>query len=202
MNKISPVAATAIIGGVAALLAAGAIGLPLHVVSWPARLNAALFICLAAYAAVLARLSATPGRRIAAPLFLLAAVLAGAASVTGFVIPAAAGLAWIRSGICFPGSILRRMAAEFLTAAGGLALCALLRPPGVAGWGLGVWLFFLVQALYFADVDSIRVQPGSRRGRGMAAALHTRAQALLHERKLERAFAELQLSPQRDSDTY
>jgi hypothetical protein len=200
MNQISPITATAIFGGVAAVLAAGAIGLPLQVVSWPARLNAALFMCLAAYAAVLARLSATPGRRLAAPLLLLAAVLVGAASVTGFVMPAAAGLAWIRSGICFPGPVLRRVAVELLTAAGGLALCALLRPPGVAGWALGVWLFFLVQALYFAVVHPVRVQPGERWGQDTAPALHTRAHALLHERQLERAFAALQDGFRRGSD--
>jgi hypothetical protein len=194
MNPISPITATAIFGGVAALLAAGAISLPLHFVAWPARLNATLFLCLAAYAALLARLSARPIRDCAAPLLLLSAVLASAASVTGFVVPAAAVLAWIRSGICFPGPVVRCAAAEILTLAAGLALCGVLRPPGIAGWALGLWLFFLIQALYFAFVDSAPA-------RDPRQSLRSRAQALLREQKLERAFSELQLPSQRDSDT-
>ncbi len=195
MKEISPITAGVIFAGAAALLSAGAISLPLHFVAWPARLNATLFLSLAAYAAWLARLSASPIRGLAAPLLLLSVVLVSAASVTGFVIPAAAGLAWIRSGICFPGPAARRAAAEILTLSAGLALTALLRLPGIAGWALGLWLFFLIQALYFAFVDLAPV-------RDPRQSLRNRTQALLREQKLERAFSELQLSSQRDSDTY
>lgn len=195
MNPISPITATATFGGAAALLSAGAISLPLHFVAWPARLNAMLFLCLAAYAALLARLSARPIRTFAAPILLLSAVLVSAASVTGFVIPAAAGLAWIRSGICFPGPVVRRAAAETFTLAAGLALCGVLRPSGTAGWALGLWMFFLIQALYFAFVDPAPA-------RDPRQSLRSRARALLREQKLERAFSELQLSSQRDSVTY
>lgn len=201
MNPISPITATAIFGGLAALLSAGAISLPLHFVAWPARLNATLFLCLAAYAAWLARLSARPIRGCAAPLLLLSAVLASAASVTGFVFPAAAGLAWIRSGICFPGPVLRRAAAEILTLSAGLALTTLLRLPGIAGWALGLWLFFLIQALYFVFVDPAPAFGGARPARDPRQSLRSRTQALLREQKLERAFSELQLSSQRRSDT-
>jgi len=192
MKEISPITAGVIFAGVAALLSAGAISLPLHFVAWPARLNATLFLCLAAYAALLARLSASPIRGLAAPLLLLSVVLVSAASVTGFVIPAAAGLAWIRSGICFPGPSVRRAAAEILTLSAGLALTTLLRLPGIVGWALGLWLFFLIQALYFAFVD---LAPA----RDPRQSLRSRTQALLREQKLERAFSELQLSSQRDS---
>jgi len=194
MKEISPITAGVIFAGVAALLSAGAISLPLHFVAWPARLNATLFLCLAAYAALLARLSASPIRGLAAPLLLLSVVLVSAASVTGFVIPAAAGLAWIRSGICFPGPSVRRAAAEILTLSAGLALTTLLRLPGIVGWALGLWLFFLIQALYFAFVD---LAPA----RDPRQSLRSRTQALLREQKLERAFSELQLSSQRRSDT-
>ncbi len=202
MKEISPITAGVIFAGVAALLSAGAISLPLHFVAWPARLNATLFLCLAAYAALLARLSARPIRTFAAPILLLSAVLVSAASVTGFVIPAAAGLAWIRSGICFPGPAARRAAAETLTLAAGLALCGVLRPSGTAGLALGLWLFFLIQALYFAFVDPAPAFGGERPVRTLRQGLHRRTQALLREQKLERAFSELQLSSQRDSDTY
>ncbi|MCU0593210.1 MAG: hypothetical protein MUC57_17290 [Desulfobacterales bacterium] len=202
MNPISPITATAIFGGAAALLSAGAISLPLHFVAWPARLNATLFLCVAAYAILLARLSARPIRSLSAPLLLLSAVLFSAASVTGFIVPAAAGLTWIRSGICFPGPGVRRAAAEILTMSAGLVLTFLLRPPGIAGLALGVWLFFLIQALYFAFVGPVQALSGELPDRDPRQSLHSRSQALLREQKLERAFSELQLSSQRHSDTY
>jgi hypothetical protein len=201
MKKTSPITATVIFGAGAALLAAGALSLPLRLSPRPTALNALLFLCLAAYAALLARLSAKPIRSFFAPLLMLAAVLPVAASVGGFVVPAAAGLAWMRSGICFPGPAARRAAAEALAAAAGLAVCAALRPPGAAGWALSLWLFFLVQALYFVIIDPHRRSRGEAPARDPLQTAHLRAQALLREQTLERAFAELDLSTHPGSDT-
>jgi hypothetical protein len=93
------------------------------------------------------------------------------------------------------------MIAETLITGTGLALCAGMRPPGWAGWALGLWMFFLVQALYFALVDPVQAPRGDCPGREVNETAHRRAQALLREEKLERAFAELQLSARRGSDT-
>ncbi len=201
MKTTSPITATVIFGAGAALLAAVALSLPLRLSPRPTALNAMLFLCLAAYAALLARLSAKPIRTLCAPLLMLAAVLPVAASVGGFVVPAAAGLAWVRSGICFPGPIVRRLAAEALFLAAGLGLCAALRPPGVTGWALGLWLFFLVQALYFVIIDAVPIARSEPPGQDPRQTAHRRAQALLREQKLERAFAELDLSTHPGSDT-
>jgi len=201
MKSTSPMAAATIFAAAAALLVAGALGLPLGLTPRPATLNAAMLLCLAAYAAVLARLSGKPLRTVSAPLLMLAALLPGADSVGAFAVPAAAGLAWVRSGICFPGPIGRRVAAEAFTAGGGLILCAALRPPGPAGWALALWMFFLVQALYFAFVDTAPRSGFEPDGLEPRAALRRRAQALLREQKLARAFEALQLSSRRGSDT-
>lgn len=195
-----PMAAALIFAAAAALLVAGALGLPLGLRPRPATLNAAMLLCLAAYAAMLARLSGKPLRAVSAPLLILAALLPVADSVGGFVVPAAAGLAWIRSGVCFPGPLGRRFAAEALTAGAGLFLCAALRPPGPAGWALALWMFFLVQALYFAFVDTAPGSGTEPAGQEPRAALRRRAQALLREQKLARAFEALQLSSRRGSD--
>jgi len=128
-------------------------------------------------------------------------VLAVAGSVAGFVIPAAAGLCWIRSGICFPGPLVRRIFAEALTAAAGLALVTGLRPAGLTGWFLGLWMFFLIQALYFAIINAAPLSRGERPGLDPRQTIRNRVQALLREQKLERAFEELQLSSRRSSDT-
>jgi hypothetical protein len=200
MKTTSPIIATVIFAAAAALLVAGALSLPLGLLRRPATLNLALFLCLGAYAPLLARKSRTPIRALAGPLLLLAAVLPVAASAGGFALPAATGLAWIRSAICFRGPLARRLVAETLTAAAGLAVCAGLRPPGVTGWVLAVWMFFLIQALYFVIVEAPPVARGEPPARHPRETLRRRAQALLREQKLENAFAELQLSVHPRSD--
>ena len=118
--------------------------------------------------------------------------MAAAGSVTGFVVPAAAGLSWIRSGICFPGSLPRRVCAEAITCAAGLALVRLLQPPGPYGLPLSIWMFGLIQALYFVVVDAERTGVPEKPGAGKGWRKRTVVQTLFSESKsLERAFEEL-----------
>ena len=58
-------------------------------------------------------------------------------------------LSWIRSGICFTGTPLRALIAELVTVVGGAALVAFQVPSSTVGWAVGIWLFALVQSLYF-----------------------------------------------------
>ena len=193
-KKISPVPTTVILAAAAAMLVATVTILPLRPIPRTAALNAAIFLCLAAYSAFIARSSGRSLRALFAPLFMLAAVMAAAGSVTGFVVPAAAGLSWIRSGICFPGSLLRRVCAEAITCAAGLALVRLLQPPGPYGLPLSIWMFSLIQALYFVVIDAERSGQTEPPIREKIEEAHCRADVLLREQKLERAFEKLGLS--------
>jgi hypothetical protein len=192
--KISPVAASVIFAAAAAVLVAAVTILPLLPIPRTAALNMAIFLCLAAYSAFLSRSSGRSLRALFAPLFMLAAVLATADSVTGFVVPAAAGLSWIRSGICFPGPLLRRVCAEAITCATGLALIRLLQPPGPYGLPLSIWMFGLIQALYFVVIDAESSGQTEPPIREKIEEVHCRADVLLREQKLERAFEKLGLS--------
>jgi hypothetical protein len=182
-----------IFAAAAAGLLAAVAGLPLRSALRPAAANAAIFLCLAAYSAYLARSSGRGLRELFAPLFMLFAVLAVAGSVTGFSVPAAAGLAWVRSGICFPDPMPRRLCAEALTGTTGLGLVWLLVPPGPYGAAIGIWLFGLVQALYFVMVDMERTGLSDKKGPDGVSRAHRQAEALLREQRLARAFAELGL---------
>jgi len=193
-KKISPVPTTVILAAAAAALIAIVTILPLRPILRTTALNAAIFLCLAAYSAFLARSSGRSLRALFAPLFMLAAVMAAAGSVTGFVVPAAAGLSWVRSGICFPGSQPRRVCAEAITCAAGLALVRLLQPPGPYGLPLSIWMFGLIQALYFVVIDAERTGVPEKQGQDRMAPAHRRADALLREQNLERAFEKLGLS--------
>ena len=192
-HSISPLLATVIFAAAAAALLAGAASLPLRSTYRPVGMNLSIFLCLAAYSIFLARVSGRNLRDLFAPLFLLAAVLASAGSVTGFALPAAAGLSWIRSGICFPGPTARRVDAEVFICAGGLALTWLLQPPGPYGWALGMWMFGIIQALYFLAVDVGHTGRSAKEDWARRTMVHRRAEALLHEQKLSRAFEELGL---------
>jgi hypothetical protein len=192
--KMSPVAASVIIAAAAAVLVAAVAILPLRPIPRLTATNATIFLCLAAYSAFLARSSSRSLRALFAPFFMLAAVLAAAGSVSGFVVPAAAGLSWVRSGICFSGSLPRRVYAEAITCAAGLALVRLLQPPGPYGLPLSIWMFGLIQALYFVVVDAERTGLPEKQGQDRMAKTYCRAETLLREQKLERAFEELGLS--------
>lgn len=70
----------------------------------------------------------------------------------GFLILALLVLAWIRSGVCFPGPATSRIAAEAALVLGGGVLVQNFAPHTPAAWALGIWLFFLIQSLYFVWV--------------------------------------------------
>jgi len=193
-SKISPVAASVIFAAAAAVLVAAVTLLPLRPMPRLTATNATIFLCLAAYSAFLARSGGRSLRALFAPLFMLATVMAVAGSVAGFVVPAAAGLSWIRSGICFTGSMPRRVCAETIACAAGLALVWWLQPPGPYGWPLSIWMFGLIQSLYFVVVDAERSGLPEPNVRERLEKAHGRVGILLREQKLERAFEELGLS--------
>jgi hypothetical protein len=192
-SRISPVVTSVIFAAAAALLFAAVTNLPLRLIPRTTALNTALFIDLAAYAGFLGGLNKERRHELFAPFLTLSAVLAVAGTVSGFVIPAAVTLSWIRSGVCLPGPTLRRVFAEAIFCPAGLALAWALQPPGLYGWTLSVWLFWLIQSLYFLVVDSEAASRVERPCRNRFAAAHSRTEVLLREQKLERAFEELGL---------
>lgn len=192
-SRISPLAASVIFAAAAALLFAGIMSLPLRMISRPTALNTTMFLGLVAYAGFLARLSGKNHRDLFAPFLMLSAVLASAGSVTSFVMPAAAGLSWIRSGICFPGSVPRRLLAEAITCPAGLVLAWMLQPPGLLGWTLSVWMFWLIQSLYFlALACEPPPRPACPPWQRFETA-HRRTETLLREERLAKAFEDLGL---------
>jgi len=83
------------------------------------------------------------------PLLLALAAIFWVNSISAFLLIALGVFSWIRSGICYPRQFTRRFFAEIVLCLGGGALVAILTPLSVLSWALAVWLFFLVQALYF-----------------------------------------------------
>jgi hypothetical protein len=77
----------------------------------------------------------------------------------GFLILSLLVLGWVRSGICFPGPVTGRILAEAALGLGGGLLVQSFGPQTPLTWALGIWMFFLIQSLYF-----VLVAPGKESG--------------------------------------
>jgi hypothetical protein len=187
-TPISPVIATLLFAAAAAVLAAFAAALP-YPVPRAIRVNAALYLALAVYALYLARLHRRPLRAVCGPLLVAAAAALGAASVPAVALPATAALAWVRCGLCSRPPRPLRLALEVVAGAGALMAAAMFFRllPGPYAWAAGIWGFGLAQAAFLACLDPEAGDPDR------PAQVHQRADALLRERKLEKAFEELGL---------
>ena len=119
------------------------------VISLPNAFCLALWLFISGYAILLSRWSNTALISIVFPLLLLVPTIFLVNSRVVFFLLALVVISWIRSGSCFqkPGGM--RLAVELLMCFLGAVLVHGFTPGSVFGWGLGVWTFFLVQALYF-----------------------------------------------------
>ena len=110
-------------------------------------------IVIGLYTLLLVRWSRAGG---AAALFPILVLMAFAVSGThrGFLILSLLVLGWVRSGICFQGSPAGRILTEALLGLGGGLLVQSFAPRTPVAWAMGVWMFFLIQSLYFVLAPS------------------------------------------------
>jgi hypothetical protein len=112
-------------------------------------------LCLGGYVVFLCR---RHRRRVSdfPPLLLVLAAAAPFAGPPpwGMAAPATAALCLVRYAVCRQQPAARRLAAELCIGGGGLVLVALFQPAGALGLAAGVWMFFLIQALYFVILET------------------------------------------------
>ncbi len=108
-----------------------------------------LWICLAMYGVILARWSKTSLSSILLPMALPSLLLVLKSPPSMFYVSCLLMLSWMRSGICFQRTLLGSIGKELAICFGGVALMAFFSPRTALSWGLGIWLFFLWQSLYF-----------------------------------------------------
>lgn len=153
-NTSRPVRSTVIFGLICGLsFMPLAVGLA-HVIYWSKALNFTLWIYIAVYSVLLTRWSSKNINRIIFPLLLILIALFWVDSISLFIVLALGVLSWIRSGICFPKNMGKKIIAEALLGlvAGGLVIS--LTSASVLTWALAVWMLFLVQALYFVIFET------------------------------------------------
>ena len=124
------------------------------VVFWPLSFKLSLSALLAGYGVLLSRWAQQPLRSIFFPLILLFVAVFCFQSTNAFLFAAIGWLSWIRSGICFKKEfVVKRLTAELGLGLGTGLLVIGAVPAANPVWALGVWLFFLIQALYFLLSD-------------------------------------------------
>ena len=118
-------------------------------VLWPSAVCLTLWLFLAGYAILLSHWRNMAVISSVFPLLLLVPVIFLTDSIMLFFILALLVISWIRSGICYQRPAVTGLAVELLLCFLGAVLVQVFTPGSVSSWALGVWLFFLVQALYF-----------------------------------------------------
>ncbi|MBA3028487.1 MAG: hypothetical protein FP816_06695 [Desulfobacteraceae bacterium] len=119
------------------------------VLGWPATAKLVLWALTAVYSFLLARWSNTKAQSILFPLVLLLGAALWPDVYAGFFLLLLGVMSWIRSGICFQDKPMRGVLAELITIGGGISMAGLWLPSSMLQWELGIWLFGLVQCLYF-----------------------------------------------------
>jgi hypothetical protein len=124
------------------------------VIAWTSAICLALWLYVAGYGILLNRWSKKNLVSIIFPLLILLLAIFLMDSVAAFFLLALIVISWMRSGICFQKSAWIRLAVELLLCITGGVLISAFTPGSLSAWALGVWMFFLVQSLYFVIFDT------------------------------------------------
>lgn len=154
-----PVRTTLVYGLISALTVMPFTRLLAGPIGWPMAFKLVLWLHLFIYAVLLVRWSGKGIGAIVFPTALLLGTAMWPGVYTGFFCLGLGVFSWVRSGSCFCGAPIRAVAAEVITVGGGAGLVALLSPNSTITWAISIWLFFLVQAVYFFIVPVTGGEP-------------------------------------------
>jgi hypothetical protein len=118
-------------------------------ISWPSAICLVLWFFISGYAVILNLWSDKSQISTVFPLLLLVPTIFLTDSITLFFILALMTISWIRSGICFLKPVATGLPVELLLCLSGAVLVIMFTPGSVFAWAVGVWMFFLIQTLYF-----------------------------------------------------
>jgi hypothetical protein len=147
-----PMPATVLFGLVCGILFVPVTVALSYVFSWSTALRATLWFWLASYGFLLARWGKVNFAKILFPLLIVFLFVCWGSSARPFLLLSLGILSWIRSGICFHKPLPGMLGTELFLSVGGGALVAYFMPHSPATWAMGLWMFFLIQSLYFLVV--------------------------------------------------
>jgi len=144
-----PVRTTIIYGLLCAIVFIPASTLLNNFFFWPIAFRLTLWTFLVIYSVLLVRWGNARITSALFPLLFLLAINFMEIQQTTFMFFLMFVLSWIRSGVCFKTSIPKTICLEAFICIGGGAVLLYLSPFGIISWATGIWLFFLVQSMYF-----------------------------------------------------
>ena len=118
-----------------------------------------LWLYAAGYSLLLSRWSKKPVLSIGFPLLLLFATSFLVDSIASFYLLFLVVISWIRSGVCFRIPCGKKLFVELLLCVLGGIQAAVFTPGSALDWVLGIWMFFLIQSLYFVIIGNIANMP-------------------------------------------
>ncbi|MCG6982221.1 MAG: hypothetical protein LJE88_12505 [Deltaproteobacteria bacterium] len=119
------------------------------IIHWTAAFRLTIWFVLAGYLVILTRWGKVSLLSIFFPLLLLLLLVFWGDTNSAFLFLALGVLSWARSGICFQGSLLKTLVTEVALSLGAGTLVVFFAPHSTITWGVAVWMFFLVQSVYF-----------------------------------------------------
>ncbi|MES0349735.1 MAG: hypothetical protein ABUK19_03365 [Desulfobacteria bacterium] len=126
-----------------------------YIIYWPMVFRLAIWSYLGLYGVLLTRWGKVNAISIVFPLMVLLVFAFWGNSNSAFLLLALGILSWIRSGICFQRPLFKTLGAELFVCIGGGVLVAYFAPHSTLTWAMGIWMFFLMQSLYFVLVGEI-----------------------------------------------
>ena len=117
-----------------------------------------MWIYLAIYSVLLIKGCGQKMTSIAFPLLIALLTIIWTDSSTSSLIIATGVLSWVRSGICYPNQFTKRVMAEIVLCAGGGFLIAGFAPVSAINCAIAIWLFILIQALYFVFFENSNIE--------------------------------------------
>jgi len=120
----------------------------------PSVIYLTLWLYAAGYSLLLSRWSNKPIQSSGFPLLLLFIMSFLVNSIAAFYLLSLVVISWIRSGICFRNPRGLKLLVELLLCVFGGLPAAVFTPGSVSAWVLGIWMFFLIQSLYFVIFEN------------------------------------------------
>ncbi len=125
-----------------------------YVLRGPSVIYLTLWLYAAGYSLLLSHWSKKPILSIGFPLLLLFVTSILVDSMASFYFISVVVISWIRTGICFRIPCGKKFLVELLLCVLGGIQAALFRPGSALDWVLGIWMFFLIQSLYFVMIEN------------------------------------------------
>ena len=118
-----------------------------------------LWMYAAGYSLLLSHWSKKPILSSGFPLLLLFVMSILVDSIAAFYLLSLVVISWIRSGICFRNPCGTKLVVELLLCVFGGIPVAVFTPGSAFAWVMGIWMFFLIQSLYFVIFENRAIVP-------------------------------------------